>query len=65
MQVTKNISFGQLYAQWNNDEVRIPTQSVEAFLEDCGVSKADKQALDRGDAITINRPFNLACYYQG
>lgn len=33
------------------------------FLEDCDATPEDLAALDRGESITLYKPFNLATYY--
>ena len=65
MKITKNTTFGQLYASYGSEDVRIPKGNVEAFLETLDLEESQKTALDAGQEIDVQKPFNLALQYEG
>ena len=65
MKITKNMSFGQLYASQGSQDVRIPKGNVDAFLETLELTSAEKTALDAGEEIDVPKPFNLAEWFEG
>ena len=65
MKITKNTTFGQLYATYGSEDVRIPKGNVEAFLETLNLEDDQKTALNAGQEIDVQKPFNLAEHYEG
>ncbi|NEZ67877.1 hypothetical protein D0962_34865 [Leptolyngbyaceae cyanobacterium CCMR0082] len=69
MKITKNTTFGQLYATYGYQEVRIPKGNVDAFIEalelDADEESSLNAGLDAGEEVDVPKPFNLAQWYEG
>ena len=66
MEVTRNITGKQLYVQLGDQEIRIPKQHAQTFVDRVGMDAQDRILLTRGEMVYVpNKFWNVAREYEG